>query len=170
MREIPLRGPCAAGRVALVDDEDYELVMQYKWHVLEQATPGKIMGPYARASLYYGPQDQNRKILMHRLLLPGASRVDHKDRYGLNNQRSNLRPATAGQNVVNSRTRRGARSQYKGLYWTDGVWRVRILADGRRYSLGRFADEVEAALAYDRAARELFGEFAGLNFPEREAS
>src|SRR5258708_9050696 len=61
MRTVPLHGKKAAGRVAVVDDEDYELVSPYRWHVLENPRPGRINGPYAAAG--------HSHVLMHNLIL-----------------------------------------------------------------------------------------------------
>lgn len=155
--EVPLGGSKAAGRVALVDEADYELAMQYRWHVFETERNGRPCGPYARSG----------HMFMH-TLLTGSLYVDHADLNGLNNRRSNLRPATISQNNANQRPRLGAASRFKGvtLRRTDGYWQARIIVNGRRRSLGYFRDEEQAARAYDVAALEVHGEFAYLNFPE----
>ena len=95
MMTVPLGGKKAAGRVALVDDEDYELVNQYRWHVREDARPGHRSGPYAGTCLP-GPGGKFVFVFMH-TLVTDFPKPDHIDGNGLNNQRSNLRPATAGQ-------------------------------------------------------------------------
>ncbi len=93
--------------------------------------------------------------------------VDHRDGDGLNNRPDNLREATDAQNMRNA-AGRGGSSRFCGPTWVEcaGKWRV-YCADsaGNKHHLGYFADEVEAALAYDRAAREWHGDFARLNFP-----
>ena len=172
MRTVPLYGKVAAGRVAMVDDADYELVMQYRWNVQERARPsGGKVGPYAFTSVPRG-DGRNRIVWMHQLLMPGASNVDHEDCDGLNNQRSNLRPATGRQNQGNRRKAsvhggRAVSSRWKGvgLFKPTGRWRAYIQLNGRQKHLGFFADEDDAARAYDAAARESFGEFARVNFP-----
>ncbi len=162
MKTVPLHGRKAAGRVTRVDDGDYDLVMQYRWNVKEtlRELPRRSDGPYAvttvkRATLY-----------MHDLIM-GAKGVDHRDHDGLNNQRSNLRPATEQQNRRNTRNRLGYSSQHKGVYWskTRRCWHALITIDSRSRNLGFYISETEAALAYDDAARKVFGEFACLNFP-----
>jgi hypothetical protein len=160
MKTVPLGGKKAAGRVALIDDGDYDLVMQYQWHVQEQPRPGRTHGPYAMASIGEG-----QRILMHKLLT-GWLRTDHKDGNGLNNQRSNLREATGSQNQCNTGPRGGS-SRFKGVSWdrATGNWRANIQIDGKGRNLGRFADEEAAARAYDSAAAWFHGEFAHLNFP-----
>src|SRR5580704_8392166 len=98
METVPLHGKKAAGRVALVDDEDYELVMQYRWHVWETPPTAtrRGTGPYARANIGYG-RSERRSAAMHCLIM-GQRGIDHIDHDTLNNQRSNLRPASHRQN------------------------------------------------------------------------
>lgn len=94
--------------------------------------------------------------------------VDHIDGNILNNSIENLRAATASSNMMNSRkTTKPTASKYKGvLKGNKDNWRARITLQGTRFNLGTFINELDAALAYDKAAKELFGEFAKLNFPE----
>ena len=162
VKTVPLGGRKAAGRVALVDDEDYELVMQYRWYVQEDVRTGGAGGPYARGVLV----PSQRLVFMHNLIVD-FPKPDHIDGNGLNNQRSNLRSATRAQNGQNRRKQPGTSSRYKGVTKKRRRWTARITYNGTRRSLGTFASEEEAALAYDAAARKLFGEYARPNFPER---
>ena len=100
-------------------------------------------------------------------MLTDWPRVDHVDGNGLNNQRSNLRPTTQAQNLANQLKRLGVTSKFKGVCWRDrpSPWRATITVDGRQRGLGSFADEEQAARAYDAAALDLFGDRARLNFP-----
>jgi hypothetical protein len=166
LRTIPLGGVKAAGRVALVDDGDFALIAQHRWHVREQVPlAGRQDGPYAITNVKR--DDGCRTTLFMHCLIMGRTGIDHEDGDGLNNQRSNLRVATHGQNMHNRRPNAGHSSSYKGVSWypNKGKWLARITLDGHRRCLGYFADEVSAALAYDDAAREAFGEFARPNFP-----
>ena len=165
MRTVPLYGAKAAGRVALVDDGDYDLVMQYRWNVYERNRSGRNVGPYAQARSRQGRACP--RIMMH-VLLMGSTGIDHADHDGLNNRRSNLRPATHSQNMQNARTRvSGKTSQYKGVCAIEhGLWRAYIDAENVRCNLGDFTSEIEAAYTYDAAARKLHGVFACPNFPE----
>ena len=166
MKTVVLHRKKAAGRVALVDDEDYELVTRYRWHVLELQNPGcRPVGPYAVTQITQG--GRRVELFMH-TLITGYPMTDHIDHNGLNNVRSNLRSATASQNNYNSRPQVGTSSQYKGVHWAsrDRRWRAGIKHGGKSRYLGTFWTEKDAALAYDTAAREFFGEYALLNFPE----
>lgn len=161
MKEIHL----TQGFKALVDDEDYEFLIQYKWSVRrDQYKKGGFVTHYARRGV-----DGER---MHRVLLVIAGtklQGDHIDGDGLNNQRHNLRPVTISQNQMNSRKRTCASSSvYKGVYLDklNNKWGAGIVQKGTRINLGRFVDEKEAALAYNTAAREYFGEYACLNVIE----
>lgn len=169
MKTVPLHGKKAAGRVALVDDEDYDLVMQYHWNVREtlREPPRRNDGPYAFASIG-AKQAGKRTVLYMHVLIMGRPYIDHADHDGLNNQRSNLRPATDQQNRRNGRKRLGYSSQYKGVFWNKNKrrWQALLTVDSRPRKLGFYISEIEAALAYDDAAREIFGEFACLNFPD----
>jgi len=84
MKTVPLHGKKAAGRVARVNDEDYDLVMQYRWRVHDpDPRPGRRRnGPYAVTSV-----GRSGVLRMHCLIM-GVNGVDHRDHDGLNNQRS----------------------------------------------------------------------------------
>jgi hypothetical protein len=95
--------------------------------------------------------------------------VDHIDGVGLNNTRANLRIAIAAQNVYNSKkTLNQTGSQYKGVCCDNrrNAFRADIGYKGHRKFLGHFDNETDAAKAYDRAAIELYGEYANLNLPK----
>ena len=160
MMTVPLGGRIAAGRVARVDDGDYELVMRYHWHVHEAARKGRPTGPYARAK----PGRGSGGFFMH-TLITGWPRVDHKDHDGLNNQRYNLRPATNSLNMANKRPRIVASSAYKGVERRKNRWIASIRVDGHLSYLGSFDDEADAARASDAAAAVTWGGYAYLNFP-----
>jgi len=99
---------------------------------------------------------------------PGHLVVDHIDRNGLNNRRSNLRLCSAAQNACNSGSARGSSSKYKGVCWNkrEGKWVASIRFKNKLHLMGYFTDEIAAAKAYDKSASEFFGEFAYLNFPQ----
>jgi hypothetical protein len=152
--------PLSKGKIALIDDQDADLVMPFKWYSsLTKNTTYAIRG----SSRVGGKQIT---ILMHRVILdaPPGMFVDHRDGDGLNNCRDNLRLCTRSQNEMNKRIQ-GGTSRFKGVCWHGKreKWEARIGVNRKRTHLGYFTDETEAAMAYDVAARELFDEFARLN-------
>lgn len=148
--------PVGKDAFALVDDEDFEAVSALAWHLTESG--------YA---VWRGREHGRKKTLrMHRLILGDVKGdVDHIDGNKLNNQRSNLRPATRTQNNGNCRPRSGCSSRYKGVAWVRnyGKWWAYINLNGKRKNLGYFDDEMDAARAYNAAAIQVFGEFARPN-------
>jgi hypothetical protein len=159
--------PLTQGKYALIDEEDYDLVSQYRWHA-HSARGGERW--YAHTTVSTKQKHPRQTTLtMHRLLLdaPKGLLVDHADGDGLNNTRGNIRLASESQNGANSKISDGFTSRYKGVqrHKLNGRWRATICVNRVRNHLGYFASEVDAARAYDEAARELFGEFARLNFP-----
>jgi AP2 domain len=162
MRTIPLYGKRAAGRVALIDDEDYKLVMAYRWNANLRGNTTYAMA-YLRGSGAGGNPCAN--VMMHKLIT-GWPQTDHIDHNGLNNQRANLRPATQAQNQANSLPQQHS-SRYRGVRWYRrvGKWMAQIKINGRAIHLGYFLIEEDAAHAYDRAALAAWGEYACLNFP-----
>lgn len=151
--------PLTHGLSAIVDEADFERVNARGWF----ACPTQGGRIYARSS------SATPRVSMHRFIVdsPSGVHVDHRNRCTLDNRRQNLRVCTPKQNARNSGKTAGATSRYKGVSRHVDAWRAVIVVDGALTWLGRFRDEAEAALAYDAAARQYFGEFAALNFPER---
>ncbi len=148
------------GQVTILDDEDYAVYSRWRWKALE------------RVGCYYAIRTpQSGGIYLHRAITacPSGLCVDHIDGDTLNNQRSNLRIATSRQNSQNMKKRAGS-SVFKGVHIQprDNLWVARIRVNGRALWLGSHHEEVDAARAYDKAAREHFGEFARLNFPHEQ--
>lgn len=167
MKTVTLSGKRAAGRVALIDDEDWALVSGYRWWVLEFERKGRTAGPYAYTR---NVRDDGLPewLYMHRLIT-GWPITDHIDHDGLNNQRSNLRPASRAQNQHNRRIQPGT-SRFKGVHWVteDRRWRAMIHVNGTVHYLGSFVNEDDAALAYNAAAIRLHGAYAYLNPVDRK--
>ncbi len=164
MRTVPLSGALAAGRVALVDDEDYGLVAAYRWHVWERKRPGRrTWGPYTQAEL---ERDGARAVIYMHKLITGWPRTDHINHDGLDNQRHNLRPVTVAQNTANQRPHAQGSSPYKGVCWhrANRVWQATVKVNSKTRYLGCFDCEEDAARAYDAAALAAFGSYAYLNF------
>ena len=162
MSRIRLRGAKAAGRFALVDNEDRRLVAGYSWSIFDPELEGRRQTAYARTQIRR--DGRAVAIYMHQLLT-GWPMTDHINHDGLDNRRSNLRPVTPAQSAANRRPQIGSSSTYKGVQWnTRGrKWSAVINVAGRRQYLGLFVDEEEAALAYNTAALEAYGDYAWLN-------
>lgn len=160
MKEIIL----TQDKVALVDDHWYEELNNLKWfyHTGTRALTG-----YA---WHYIPKTMPAEYLvMHRLIMKAekGQQIDHIDRNGLNNLESNLRFSTQSQNMHNTGLQSNNTHGVKGVCFhrrcVSRPWSARIHINKKSISLGYFATKEEAALAYNKAALELLGEFAVLN-------
>lgn len=146
--------PLTQNKFAIVDDEDYDWLNQFKWHY----------------STGYAMRRSGKEVLlMHREIMntPKGMESDHEDGKGLNNRKYNLRVCTHAQNMSNQKARVDGVSKYKGVYWKKdrNKWGVKIVANYKQMHVGYFTDEIKAAKAYDAKALEFFGEFARINFP-----
>ncbi len=166
MREIQL----THGHVALVDDEDFEVVNQFIWY------PRKgVSTIYARANDY--ENKKQRRVDMHRLVMnaqPGQV-VDHINCNGLDNRKENLRICTHTQNQWNQNKQitwegKPCSSKYRGVSWKkqNKKWSAVISYNGKQFWIGVFNKEDDAALAYNKKAKELYGEYAQFNTVEGE--
>lgn len=156
MPEIPLRD----GGFTVVDDSDYDdAVAAGPWHASQRY--GDTI--YARRSFKNASGRWTTQCL-HNFLM-GRAGIDHADGDGLNNRRSNLRPASKSQNGANRGKNSNNTSGFKGVSPRKGSlpWMARIGHDGKSVYLGKFPTAEDAARAYNSAALELFGEFAHLN-------
>lgn len=168
MKEIPL----TQGFVALIDDDDFDLVSALKW----RASPGKNGNTYAvtgynlsarRRAL--GIKCNNPEIRMHRLITscPDGMEVDHINCDGLDNRKANLRICSHRNNIARSRAVRGkSKTGYIGVR-KQALAKSFYATCGSRY-LGTFDSPEEAARARDAYALQEFGEFTVLNFPPEE--
>lgn len=144
---------------AKVDDEDFDEINKIRWHMSSKG--------YAK----YGMNC----VYMHQLIIGGSPFegliVDHINRDVLDNQRSNLRFATRTENLANMGSKGGS-SKYKGVgfHKASGKWAAQIQCEKVKYHLGVYSSEIEAAIAYNKKALELFGEYAKLNEIPKEVA
>jgi len=156
----------AQPRYATVDPRDYKRLRGYEWF----SRKGKNSF-YARRHVPGCKGKKESLIYLHQEIIevPEGMVVDHINHDGMDNRRANLRAATYSQNLYHRKKRSGAMySKYKGVHWHNlhNRWAARITFEKKTIDLGYFRSEIEAAKAYDRAARKYHGEFASLNFPE----
>lgn len=160
------RIPLTQGRYAIVDPDDYRHLSKHKWHASGRN------GSFYAVRIGFTNKGQRYLISMHRQILkvPDDIFVDHVNRNGLDNRKANLRPATRAENGRNraKSNNRSYSSKYKGVSQYPGkkLWKAHIQVNRKLSSLGSFDDEVQAAKAYDRAARKHHRDFAVLNFPD----
>lgn len=152
--------PLTQGKVALVDDADFQHLTQWLWH----AHKGKGERWYAYRK--EGPRAAQKTIAMHRQIInaPPDLEVDHRDNDGLNNQRYNLRVCTHAQNGQNRGKLSTNTTGYKGVYPYYGRYLAKIGVNRETIPLGDFTTPEEAARVYDEAARKYHGPFAKTNF------
>lgn len=154
MKLIPLHGKLGEGKFAVVDDEDFDLLNQWSWQVNNS---GYIRRTEKKDGVH-------RTIYMSRLVMcyNGTLHVEHKDRNKLNNQKNNLRLATPPQNGANKK-KISQNKDYKGIYRHKDRWYATIIVNKEVVYLGVYANQQDAAIAYNKAAKVHYGEFALLN-------
>jgi hypothetical protein len=154
--------PLTQGKFAMVDDVWFDWLVEWKWNAIKDGNnwyAGKNLKVNGKWFLFK----------MHRVILGVTDPkivVDHKDRNGLNNQLSNIRPCTTSMNGINRRS--FGKSKFIGVSLVQAkrpsgtyfYWRAAILADGKVRHLGMFKSELEAAMAHYEAAKKYYGDFA----------
>lgn len=147
MREIPL----TKGMVAIVDDDDYAELSQFKWH---------YNSGYAVRGINRGRQ----KVLMHRYInkTPDGMETDHINGNKLDNRKENLRAVNSSQNNINKAMQKNNTSGTRGVFWHKATkrWVSSIGLNGKSVHIGYFKDKAEAETAYQNAAQSLHGEYA----------
>jgi len=149
------------GTFSLIDETDYELVSNVLWRL------------HKRGYAYRLVKGQN--IYLHRFIMEShlgkiRETIDHINGDKLDNRKCNLRVATQSQNNANQKMQENTTSEYKGVCFNRNLkancWRAYIRHNYKMINIGSFSSEEAAARAYDQKAKELFGTFAKLNFPE----
>ncbi len=153
MKEIKL----TQGKAAIVDDEDFEFLNQWKWSYNKgYASRGITLqcGKYGR-------------IMMHRVInkTPEGLDTDHANGNRLDNRKSNLRTATRGENCTNRPIQKNNTSGFKGVSWHkyQKRWVAYVIKNKKTIHIGYFSSKEDAALAHNKKSLEIFGEFAVLN-------
>ena len=164
--------PLTQGQFTLIDGIDRDAML----------TIGKWCYSSSGYAVHYCTDDagKRRTLYMHRVIMqrvlggpiPAGYQVDHISGATqgklarLDNRRENLRLATRSQNQAHKGRGANNTSEYKGVSFNQGKWEARIKYQDQRLNLGRFKYAITAAWVYDAASRLLYGEFAGLNFPD----
>lgn len=154
MKQIEL----TQNKLAIVDDEDYERLNQYKWHYDSGYAVRQIRIKNGRQT----------KVKMHWDVIgkPGPRfEVDHIDRNGLNNKKDNLRICSHAENSLNKTIHKDNSSGYKGVSWCkrEEKWAAQIMFSGKKIHLGYFLNKKDAAIAYDEASKVCHGNFGNRN-------
>ncbi len=159
------RIPLTEGKFTIVDPLDFYRFNNFQWCAV------KHKSLFHAVRLINGSNDITKILSLHCEIMnpPKGLLVDHRNRNGLDNRRTNLRLATHSQNRCNRFVNKvGCSSQYRGVSRNKqkNKWNAQIQFEGKWIWLGRFDNEIDAAKAYDEAARKYHGEFARLNFSE----
>lgn len=162
MKIIPINIPNKlASMPCRMDDEDFEKVSSFRWHARSRKGGKNRFYAAGRAK-----QDRE-KVYMHRIVMspPPGKDVDHINGDGLDNRRENLRVCTRSENLRNRGKQANNTTGYKGVHFFKAarLFTASVQYDGKSFHLGYFKTALEAAKAYDEAARKIHGEFAQLN-------
>lgn len=146
------------GKIAIVDDEDYENLNQYKWHANHRGRNW-----YAERSCSNGNGNKTT-ICMHRVIInaPKYMKVDHRNGDGLFNCKENLRICTHQENKFNQQAQENNKLGIKGVCWRKDrkKFQAQIKINGKAIYLGLFSVLGDANSAYRKAEEKYFGDFA----------
>lgn len=153
------------GQSTLVSEEDFSLLNQYKWFAKWDV----------HTNSFYAVRNEGRivrkTVFMHQAILniPAGMVGDHKNGNTLDNRRENLRVCSRADNVINSKLRSNNTTGYRGVVRTrHGKWCVKLVKNQKTLFQKNFDDLEVAARMYDEQAKLHFGEFARLNFPQKD--
>lgn len=146
--EIPL----GKNQFAIIDSDDLEFVMRYEWR-------------FKTGHCNYAVTMGRNSTKLHNYIMncPEGKVVDHRNGNGLDNRRDNLRICEHYQNVWNQKKAKNTKNRFKGVQKRGKKWSASISCRNKRYQLGVFDTEAEAAIAYNDKAKELHGDFSNIN-------
>lgn len=152
--------PIHGGLFALVDDEDFERLSKFKWHLSHRKGWVYVVRSNRIGAITYKPY-------LHREVMGAVKgqQIDHRDRNPFNNQKCNLRFSNQSQNMMNRTRSLKSKNKFRGVSPSHGKWFARVKVRGKTVCSKCFDREEDAAKAYDNMARDLHGDFAVLNFP-----
>lgn len=159
-----IKVPLTRGKFALIDAEDADRVLAFKWHAVPSRSRYRTIW-YGKTSAMIDGKKSG--MLLHRFVMnaPDGIGIDHKNGDGLDCRKTNLRAATTQQNNCNRTGPILTASGYRNVYQHHQKWHVKIGSNGKTIHLGSFDTALEAAIARDEYAKEHRGEFASLNIP-----
>jgi hypothetical protein len=162
MKKIDISTPKYPNTFTIVDDEDYDKTVKLHWYATRCAK-----SIYAQSTSLWKTY---KHLTMHRFIMNAqkGQEVDHVNHNTLDNRRCNLRLCSHIQNMQNMKPYEKAASEYKGVTWDKErkKWRAKLCIGRKQVFSFRYNSEIDAAKAFDRKAKELYGEFAYQNFPE----
>jgi hypothetical protein len=151
---------------AIVDDEDYYWLSQWNWNAVSIKNKLYVKRSKKKGILKSGIKYE---VFLHRVIMKCTDSnlvVDHIDNNPLNNQKSNLRICTKAENNRNTSSHKDSSSKYLGVTYDKArkKWNAQLMVNGKRVLTKRYTTEIEAAHAYDTAAKLHVGQYANLNF------
>ncbi len=166
MKTIPL----TKGYFTKVDDDDYEKFSAYRWYAAPDSRNNKDVRALRAMRI---SKNKRRTVALSRFILnaPDGMCVDHINHDTLDNRKSNLRLCLPSENSRNRKKAKNNTTGFKGLVWDNqrkkwkAVVYITIKGKEKHFTAGRFNTKEEAAKAYDKKAKELYGDFAIFNFP-----
>jgi hypothetical protein len=179
-KEFTINSPKYGDFTVTIDAEDWERVSQYTWGVaMNQYKPlseyKELPKRFYIRTVRKNEEGLRKSLFLHRFLIntPKGMQTDHINGDTLDNRKKNLRFCTSAENQANRGKNKNNTSGYKGVIYktwgdpqTKKKWIAKIKHNWKCHTIGHFITKEEAAKAYDKRAKELFGEFATLNFPD----
>lgn len=158
--ELKIVSPKYGEFIVLYDDEDHGKILKHTWGISKYGN-----NFYAKTMI--GEKNKQKILYLHRFILNAkyGDIIDHKDNNTLNNKKSNIRFCSHQNNMMNRKPEKNSSSKFKGIYYNknSNLWHSQIYKNFKKIHLGYFENEIDAALAYNGAAKYLFGKYAYLN-------